>query len=206
MQPPNNPKDLFSRRYLVPVWILTLVWCIQVTLTQTSNLTPWKGGGFGMFSVIDSRTISGKITTKSGALVNIDFSSVYNVNNRLLEKAKKMPTKATLCRLANLIQQHRIYVTPFNESRLYGNNFIVWLKLNQSRQDQGLAKSPLPEGQIAVLESNRHYSNPNKQNIEISQIQLQVHNHLFQTNDWIIHQKNIGPEIVWRVDGCKVSP
>ena len=37
----------------VPAAVLLLVACIQLTLTRTSGLSPWKGGGFGMFSTTD---------------------------------------------------------------------------------------------------------------------------------------------------------
>jgi len=38
---------------LLPAGLLVAVAVLQVTLTRTSGLTPWKGGGFGMFSTND---------------------------------------------------------------------------------------------------------------------------------------------------------
>ena len=38
---------------LLPVSLLVVVACVQVTLATTAGLTPWKGGGFGMFSTTD---------------------------------------------------------------------------------------------------------------------------------------------------------
>ena len=40
-------------RALLPVALLVGVACVQVTLATTAGLTPWKGGGFGMFSTTD---------------------------------------------------------------------------------------------------------------------------------------------------------
>ena len=37
----------------LPVALLLAVACAQVTLTRTAGLSPWKGGGFGMFSTTD---------------------------------------------------------------------------------------------------------------------------------------------------------
>ena len=37
----------------MPVALLLAVACAQVTLTRTADLSPWKGGGFGMFSTTD---------------------------------------------------------------------------------------------------------------------------------------------------------
>lgn len=49
-------RQPFSVRGLVPfvpVAILCLVASVQIFLTRTASLTPWKGGGFGMFSTND---------------------------------------------------------------------------------------------------------------------------------------------------------
>ena len=40
-------------RALLPVSLLLVVAGVQVTLATTAGLTPWKGGGFGMFSTTD---------------------------------------------------------------------------------------------------------------------------------------------------------
>jgi hypothetical protein len=40
-------------RALLPVALLMTVAVVQVTLATTAGLTPWKGGGFGMFSTTD---------------------------------------------------------------------------------------------------------------------------------------------------------
>ena len=40
-------------RTLLPVALLLTVACAQVILTRTAGLSPWKGGGFGMFSTTD---------------------------------------------------------------------------------------------------------------------------------------------------------
>jgi hypothetical protein len=37
----------------IPVVILLFIGGIQIYLGKTTNLTPWKGGGFGMFSTTD---------------------------------------------------------------------------------------------------------------------------------------------------------
>ena len=40
-------------RALLPVALLLAIACGQVMLARTGNLSPWKGGGFGMFSTTD---------------------------------------------------------------------------------------------------------------------------------------------------------
>jgi hypothetical protein len=40
-------------RTSLPVALLVAVSCAQVVLARTADLSPWKGGGFGMFSTTD---------------------------------------------------------------------------------------------------------------------------------------------------------
>ena len=37
----------------LPAVLLGIIACGQLVLVRTANLTPWKGGGFGMFSTLD---------------------------------------------------------------------------------------------------------------------------------------------------------
>jgi hypothetical protein len=48
-------KDLAKAKYfaVIPAFLLIVVGCVQIYLARTANLTPWKGGGFGMFSTTD---------------------------------------------------------------------------------------------------------------------------------------------------------
>ena len=36
-----------------PALLLALVAVCQIVLAKTADLTPWKGGGFGMFATLD---------------------------------------------------------------------------------------------------------------------------------------------------------
>lgn len=50
------PQLPFSTRFCyLPVALLISVACFQLCLTATTNLSPWAGGGFGMFSTTDVR-------------------------------------------------------------------------------------------------------------------------------------------------------
>ncbi len=51
----SEGSERWSRRALIPPAILCAVALIQVGLTRTQDLSPWKGGGFGMFSTNDDR-------------------------------------------------------------------------------------------------------------------------------------------------------
>ena len=39
----------------LPAVMLAVVAATQIVLTETQGLSPWKGGGFGMFSTLDGR-------------------------------------------------------------------------------------------------------------------------------------------------------
>ena len=50
---PADARTHVAWRAALPVALLLAVAGVQVTLTRTSGLSPWKGGGFGMFSTTD---------------------------------------------------------------------------------------------------------------------------------------------------------
>src|SRR5690554_3498707 len=91
---------------ILPRWLLTwlapgllvVVACIQLALVRTQDLTAWKGGGFGMFSTLDSPSARALrvvlLTTEGEALVL--FPSVEVRMARLLN----MPDTELLTDLA----------------------------------------------------------------------------------------------------------
>ena len=48
-----------SFRVVVPAALMVAVAAVQIALALTSGLTPWKGGGFGMFSTLDHGAFRG---------------------------------------------------------------------------------------------------------------------------------------------------
>lgn len=50
------PKKLFGYRFVIyfPVLLLVIIASIQIYLVYSANLSPWSGGGFGMFSTTDA--------------------------------------------------------------------------------------------------------------------------------------------------------
>ena len=40
--------------HYLPITLLVLIASLQFVLAHTKDLSPWKGGGFGMFSTVDS--------------------------------------------------------------------------------------------------------------------------------------------------------
>ncbi|MCI0441828.1 hypothetical protein L0244_37890 [bacterium] len=48
-------NEVAKAKYLafIPTILLIVVACVQIYLSRNADLTPWKGGGFGMFSTTD---------------------------------------------------------------------------------------------------------------------------------------------------------
>lgn len=62
-------------RWLVPI-VLVLVGLLQICLAHTAELSPWKGGGFGMFAAIDSpsmRVLATEGLDQNGQLLRLDL-------------------------------------------------------------------------------------------------------------------------------------
>src|SRR5262249_2104091 len=55
VSPPAIRSSSFTERAAValPATLLVVVACAQIALTRLTPLSPWKGGGFGMFASLD---------------------------------------------------------------------------------------------------------------------------------------------------------
>lgn len=51
--PGPSTSYLPGRRAWLPAAVLFAIACLQIGLSKTAGLSPWKGGGFGMFSSLD---------------------------------------------------------------------------------------------------------------------------------------------------------
>jgi hypothetical protein len=85
---------------VLPCLVLTAVALVQLSLAHHAKLTAWKGGGFGMFSTVDSpsaRFVRCSVSTHDGDLRVI----VPQRLQRRLDKARAMPTEFMLRALAS---------------------------------------------------------------------------------------------------------
>ncbi|HWP56604.1 MAG TPA: hypothetical protein VNL14_01815 [Candidatus Acidoferrales bacterium] len=97
----SNTKDALCF-YGAPL-ALILVALVQIYKVETLGLTPWKGGGFGMFAFIDSRFLRLWIVVPQKELPlevpsHIDWQ---------IEKAKNVPTIGNMRRLAAAVWETR---------------------------------------------------------------------------------------------------
>ena len=105
-------------RRILPVALLLAVACAQITLTRTSGLSPWKGGGFGMFSTTDD---SGRRRVRIFVSAP-DRSEEIAITPSLEDAAVRaavLPSDGRLTRLARrVIERERRYHRPVHSVRI----------------------------------------------------------------------------------------
>ena len=83
--------------------ILVFIACFQIYNAQAHDLTPWKGGGFGMFSTVDSpgaRFVRIYLITDGGEVPVEPPASM----SRLVDKARAVPSQANVSRLVDQLR------------------------------------------------------------------------------------------------------
>ena len=95
-------------RQALPLLVLASVAAAQVSLTRSSGLTAWKGGGFGMFSTLDDaphRSLRIVVDAPERSEELLPPSSIA----REAIRATTLPTDRHLLRLANAVvaREHR---------------------------------------------------------------------------------------------------
>jgi len=93
-----------------PVILLLLIACSQLITVFKSNLSPWKGGGFGMFSSVDrpsSRIFQSYFITESDT-ISIDLPNSEKFT-RLKTISYTMPSNKSVDKLAEQILSHTWY-------------------------------------------------------------------------------------------------
>ena len=111
---PNLPAPSSrSQRDRVLLWvaplILTMVAVTQVLVATISDLTPWRGGGFGMFSTLDSpnqRFLRVAATTSTEGEVLVDLRELFPDDSRgrtEVLKALAQPSRSNLDRLGSTL-------------------------------------------------------------------------------------------------------
>ena len=105
-------------RALLPVSLLLVVAGVQVTLATTAGLTPWKGGGFGMFSTTDD---GGRRYVRV-FVSSADRSEEIAISPSLHDAARRaaaLPQDAELSRLARrVVERERRHRRPVEIVRI----------------------------------------------------------------------------------------
>lgn len=108
----EQPRGRRVARWLgvPPVAVLVVVALLQMTLAHTVGLSPWKGGGFGMFSTVDSPDYRMVIVTvrlqgNEGRVPLRDL--VEGVGPEPLNRVVAMPDDGAVRRVADSVLQRR---------------------------------------------------------------------------------------------------
>ncbi|MFG0284756.1 MAG: hypothetical protein ACF8R7_10080 [Phycisphaerales bacterium JB039] len=91
---------------LAPTFLMCAIALRQMWLATTDTLSPWKGGGFGMFATVDSPgnrfvQICGWTTAGEEVRVRLTASMPLDINAGLLKRLPAYPTEPDLRSLAN---------------------------------------------------------------------------------------------------------
>ena len=101
---------------LLPAGVLLLVALSQVVVASNTHLTPWRGGGFGMFSTLDNhdqRFLRVTATTAAGDELPIDVHSLLEAGplaEGALVHARARPTQHTLAAAVDAIANYDLAI------------------------------------------------------------------------------------------------
>jgi len=120
-----------------PSVVLVAIALIQIALAQTTALTPWKGGGFGMFSTLDHGAYRGVNVVIDGP----DRSEEFDIPGSLEEiaaRAAAWPSDRLLRQLAeSIVGRERRYERPVTRVTL-----TAW-RIDVDRETLRLNERPL---------------------------------------------------------------
>ena len=105
-------------RAALPVGLLLAVAALQLTLAHTAGLSPWKGGGFGMFSTTDD-TGRRRVRVFVSAVERSEEVAIPPSLADLASRAAVLPTDAALSRLARgVVARETRYRRPVETVRI----------------------------------------------------------------------------------------
>lgn len=104
--PSSQPPSVHPLVAAVPTLALLVIFAIQIVTAHTTVLTPWKGGGFGMFSTVD-------VDTERIVVLVLDIDGqespavIPEAFDDDLRSLRPMPTTERTKSLAHRLARHR---------------------------------------------------------------------------------------------------
>ena len=118
MSDPARPPSRGGWRAVLPVLLLAVVAAAQVTLAKAAGLSPWKGGGFGMFSTTDDAGRRYVRVFVSGAERSEEIAIAPSLEDAA-RRAAVLPRDAELSRLARrVVDRERRYQRQVDAVRI----------------------------------------------------------------------------------------
>jgi hypothetical protein len=103
---------------LLPVGLLIIVAGTQVTLSRRAELTPWKGGGFGMFSTTDD-VARRRVRVFVSAPERSEEVAIAPSLENAARRAAALPSDSQLTQLAEgVVRRERRYRRPVDSVRI----------------------------------------------------------------------------------------
>ena len=96
--------------------LLVVVGLVQFSLSHTVDLSPWKGGGFGMFAAIDSpsmRVLAAEGLSTEGELLYVDVLRSLDPSTR--QRIRSLPRESDLPRLAEQLLGQEVVPVGFQQ-------------------------------------------------------------------------------------------
>ena len=115
---PDRMQRLIERG--LPAAILVMVALLQLYLTHTANLSPWKGGGFGMFGAIDApdmRVIQAEGLDQDGNLIQLDVYSA--LDDRTILRTRPLPRQSDLEQMGPQFVAQSVVPTTIQRQAIY---------------------------------------------------------------------------------------
>src|SRR5262245_4992782 len=150
--------------------LLCAIAVLQITLVHTTRLTPWKGGGFGMFSTVDSlgaRFVKIYVQTSDGAVA----TSVGALHTKLLRRLVAAPTE--------------------REARLLANDLVrgEWVDVESGKEAQKAGSVDLPR--IVRLVTPDEPRQPKSPHVECAAVRVEVWKYRFAPDVNELHAEKI---------------
>ncbi|MGK7911440.1 MAG: hypothetical protein AB4050_08145 [Synechococcus sp.] len=109
----------FYIEHALPASILVFVALLQIYLVQTTNLSPWKGGGFGMFAAVDApsmRIIFAEGLGLDGERLRIDAYSV--LPTATIRRIRSFPRESDLAQIGEELLSDAIVPTTIKRQHV----------------------------------------------------------------------------------------
>ena len=104
-EPISSTTRFAAWRVWLPAVLMSAVAIMQLVLAATTNISPWKGGGFGLFSTLD-----GKLERRVRIFVESPGRSeeleIAPSQKILAERARLFPSDSMLLSLAQAVSRH----------------------------------------------------------------------------------------------------
>jgi hypothetical protein len=112
-------SDMRARLWAaLPAVLLAIVASTQIVLTRTTLLSPWKGGGFGMFSTLDGRPFRYARMFVSAAERSEELAVPPSLEE-LVAQAEMLPGDAQFDRLSRaIVARERRHGRPVEQVRI----------------------------------------------------------------------------------------